>query len=370
MIDHSMGARKMEPDPLRTESLATLLRSQRRSRVTQDVLWHLFAEAFPTRPHGPQERELLSAVLMSLTEHGIIRQPSLRSRRLWDDSARPTLPRQIVVLRPVSSPPNRWWQQFPWHPRLAWAADLPLLSDEHAAFLRKVHDGLVSDRFALVAPLKYRSLELTGHEKRLLRFAKSQLFGANRLTLEILGCSDEPTPLVWEVVGERPRAIIFENSSPFSVGRTVLTQHLDSPYGLIIYGAGARIERSIRYLTTIQYPLREIDYVGDLDRDGLRIALAMQQIAQSAGLPTPKPAPGLHRLMLDASREFGHPRGWPHPKKRAVRTDADSALLEFLPRDVRSQVALVLASERRIPEEVLGPQALANLWRNLGTHEC
>lgn len=349
-------------DPQRASSLAKLLQSQPKLRLGSDILWQLFAKAFPTRPQGPEERVLFSAVLRTLSEHGVIRLPSTRNRRLWDDSARVSLPRQVTVVQSTRLFTDKHWQRFPWHPRLSFVADLPQLTDEQLAFLKRVHEGLVAGCFAQLAPMKFRSLELTGHEKGLARLAKSQLFAPGRLDLHLLGCSDEPLPLVWEKVGQRSALILFENASAFSVGRAILAQSKDPRYGLIGYGGGARITRSLPYLHTISLEVRAIDYVGDLDRDGLHIAIETQRIARATGLPVPRPAPGLHRLMLDAARQFEHARGWPHRKKRAWRTSSDDELLAFLPADLRSAVAPILAADRRIPEEVVGPQALAALW--------
>lgn len=364
-----MSEARIEPDsehpaidPQRTSRLTELLQAQPKLRLGSDLLWHLFAEAFPTRPQGPEERVLFSAVLHTLSERGVIRLPSIRNRRLWDSSARVSLPRQVTVVHSARPSMDKDWQHFPWHPRLSWIADLPLLSDEQIAFLKRVHEGLVAGCLAQPAPMKFRSLELTGHEKRLAQLAKSQLFARGRLDWQLLGCIDDPLPLVWEEVGPRPTLILFENASAFSVARTILTQIQDPPYGLIGYGGGARIARSLPYLRTISRQVQEIDYVGDLDRDGLRIALAAQRIALETALPVPRPAPGIHRLMLDAARQFDHPRGWPHRKKRAPGTSSDAELLAFLPPDVRSTVAPIIAADRRIPEEVVGPQALAALW--------
>lgn len=351
-------------DARRTDSLAALLLAQRRSRLSGEVLWRLFAEAFPTRPQGPEERRLLKCVLDALVDRQIVRLPAVKPRRLWDDSARIALPRQITVLHTSRPAPQRPWQHFPWHPRLSWIADLPLLTDERVAFLQRVHEGLVQDRFKQLAPLKFRSLELTGHEKRLSRLAKSPLFAPGRLDLHLLGCADEPLPLVWEEVGSASALLIFENASAFSVGRAVLSRLAKPPYGLIAYGSGARIERSLPYLLSIPRHVSRIDYVGDLDRDGLRIALAVQRVAREVGLPVPDPAPFLHRLMVDACVGFGHPRGWPHRKKRVPSTSSDLELLAFLPANLHRDVAPILAADRRIPEEVIGPQALEMTWRD------
>ena len=200
--------------------------------------------------------------------------------------------------------------------------------------------------------------------RRLYGAWRGRLWGdAVKLTLDLLGCADDPLPLVWEEVGPRPTVILFENASSFSVARSVLAHLPEPPYGLVAYGAGARIERSLPYLRIISRQVLQIDYVGDLDRDGLRIALATQRAAAKAGLPIPRAAAGLHRLMLDACQDFGHSRGWPHRKKRITNAQGDADLLAFLPADVREDVAPILAADRRIPEEVLGPRQLSALWQ-------
>lgn len=365
-VRHGAEEEHLAIDQKRLNQLIELLRAQTRSRLSNEILWKLFAEAFPTRPYGPEERRFFSIVLELLATQEVIRLPSVHNRRLWDTSSRINLPLQVTIVRVSCSSTSRDWQRFPWHPRLSWVSDLPTMSADQARFLKRVHDGLVTGRFAQTAPLKFRSLELTGHEKQLAKISKSQLFAPGRLDLDLLGCSDESLPLVWEEVGPGQSIILFENSSAFSVARAVLSQCKEPPYGLIGYGGGARISRSLPYLHTIPRQVLQIDYVGDLDRDGLRIALAAQHIARKTGLPEPRPAPGLHRLMLDAARQFEHSRGWPHRKKRTSGSSSDLELLTFLPADIRSDVAPILAADRRIPEEVIGPQSLSKLWDGRG----
>jgi hypothetical protein len=98
-----------------------------------------------------------------------------------------------------------------------------------------------------------------------------------------------------------------------------------------------------------------IDYVGDLDAAGLRIAVSASRAAQQAGLPSVTAAAGLHRAMLDGAARLGHPTGWPAPPGRARATERLDALLAFIPRDVQADVEALLRSGNRVPEEVLGP---------------
>jgi hypothetical protein len=105
--------------------------------------------------------------------------------------------------------------------------------------------------------------------------------------------------------------------------------------------------------------LRRIEYVGDLDQEGLRIALAAGRSALAAGLPEIEPAAGLHRAMLASARRFGFPTGWPCGTPSGK---VNERTLEFIPAEIRADVRKVLAAGRRIPEEVLGPDELLAAW--------
>lgn len=116
------------------------------------------------------------------------------------------------------------------------------------------------------------------------------------------------------------------------------------------------------YLRTIGRALDRIDYVGDIDAGGLRIATAAAARSRVLGLPSVRPAPGLHAAMLEASRRLGHRRGWKRSKRRAADPAGLESLLVFLPDEVRSPVQAILRDGRRVPEEVLGPENLDALW--------
>src|SRR5690606_30660442 len=126
------------------------------------------------------------------------------------------------------------WRRFAWHPKLQWVLHLPSLSAEQEALLRRVHEGLVSGAFTTDAPLRYRSLELTGDEKKLIRMANSKtLFGPGRLTRELLGCMREPTPFAWVSVGQGTRALAIENVGPFHASLQALRRMKQPPFGLV-----------------------------------------------------------------------------------------------------------------------------------------
>ena len=90
------------------------------------------------------------------------------------------------------------WRQFPWHPCLQWVFRLRSLPPDHFAFLKQLNRGLVEGWFEQPECFKYRSLQLTGDEKRLETLVKGTLFAPGCLTLEMLGCLPETLPLAAE----------------------------------------------------------------------------------------------------------------------------------------------------------------------------
>ena len=351
-----------ELDRRRLDSFARRLASHPRRRVGRQALWAAFAAAFPGRPQGAEERRWFLAALKELSARGLVRLPSPRGKR-WDSTLGVAAPASVDLLRKEPVARDRDWRTFPWHPRLQWIADLRNVTPHQERFLRRVHEGLVDEWFSRPAPLKYRSLQLTDDEKKLGSLRRTQLFGPGRLDLELLGCLPEVLPLAWESTSRANSSIIvFENAGPFVVARGVLSGVPDPAYGMVAYGGGARVEAAIPHLLTIGRSVEQIHYVGDIDRNGLRIALAAADAARQCGLPPVEPAPGLHRAMLEARVRFDSPQGWPHHTAGGSAKDDDTDLVAFLPEDVRSEALAVLRAGCRIPEEVLGPDELGAVW--------
>ncbi|HEX5050640.1 MAG TPA: DUF2399 domain-containing protein [Planctomycetota bacterium] len=347
-----------EADP-RLDRFQRALLAGGTARLDATTIWKALATAFPHRPSGPGERELLVDALTALQARGVLRLPPPGGRR-WDRSMHPAVPTNVDLVRDEDAAPGFPWRTFPWHPSLHWVARCRRLTEEQVALLRRVHDGLVHDAFREPAPMKYRSLQLTGDEKQLAVLAKTQLFEESRLTLEMLGCLPETLPLAWEAVGPGGRMLVFENAGPFSVAMRVLAEMRDRPYDLIAYGGGKSILAAIGYLKELDRRVDSLHYVGDLDPAGLEIAAACRRRAAEIGLPPIAPASELHRAMLESAAAFGSPRGWPTPAGCA-NTDLQP-LLKFLDADLRDRVRDVIGTGRRIPEEVLGPVELRVAW--------
>ncbi len=348
----------IELDPARITEFGRLLCASPRRRIDQKTLWSAFAAAFPGRPQGLEERRWLASAIEALSRQGLVRLPAPSGKR-WDKTFGAPLPLSIDLAGSPTLVPARGWRGYPWHASLSWIAELRHLRTDQEKLLLKVHEGLVNGWFQEQAPLKYRSLQLTGSEKRLAALLRTPLFGKGRLSLSLLGSYPELLPLAWASVGNAPRAIIFENAGPFFVARAVLDKMKTPPYGVVAYGGGKGILASLPHIATIGRSIDEIHYVGDLDKHGLEIAVAAKRIASVAGLPEVTAAPAVHRRMLEAAARLGMPNGWPSSRATVA---AASGAVSFLPEDVRNEVSVMIRGGRRIPEEVLGPTELASLW--------
>lgn len=351
-----MGA---QLDGIRLDQFERAILASAASRVGAKELWRALAQVFPHRTSGPAERWLLLDALRSIAARGSIRLPPELGKR-WDRSMAPAVPTSVDIVRDLASPPRFRWQTFPWHPNLHWVVECRSLSRQQVEFLRRVHDGFVNGAFREPAPLKYRSLQLTGDEKALASLATTSLFGTGRLTLELLACLPDALPLAWEAVGDGGRMVIFENAGPFAVARRVLTGTKFRPYDVVAYGGGRSVLASLGHVKTMERSIKTIHYVGDLDYAGLDIASVAQKCSRDLGLPDILPADELHRQMILTAEVFGYPQGWPS-KERFSDSEIQRVLGALVP-ERRPQVASILQAGRRIPEEILGPNELRAAW--------
>ncbi len=339
-------------------------------RIPLAVLRTVFAEVLAHRPGIPQRSDWLLEALRHAEREGIIVFP----KTSWDHTIDPALPRYVTRTVAVKEAKNTWWKTYYWHPQLEWVADLSALSGEYEVFLLKVQQGLIEGWFKQPAPLNRRSVELTGKEKRLRKLLTSSLFDPGRLTRDLLNITSDVMPLAYEIVGEQPTGLVFENREPFNVALVVLQTISKSPYGVLAYGGGASFEDSVRdfsriqttsrYSQSIRSPFQQIYYVGDLDWAGLKIARGASRKAQSYGLPALIPAAGIHQIMDDALRDprINHPDGFPDDDIKRARVP-DESLLEWLPESIREHARHILKLGNRIPEEMITAEALFTLWR-------
>ncbi len=324
--------------------------------IRQEAIWAVFAEIYRDLPSGPERRRWLMAVLEKLAEKGEIVLPVEHGSQ-WDRTSAIQLPTAISLARPEADQDARMpWREFPWHPRLQWMFQLRTLAADQFEFLKRVHDGLVEGWFEQFECFKYRSLQLTGDEKRLESLHKGMLFAPGRLTLEMLGCESEALPLATEHFSSQPTLLIFENAAPFMLARKTLAKTAQPRIGRVAYGAGKQVLKAVPYFEMIQPALTEILYVGDLDAEGMMIAADLQRLSKS--IPV-LPATEFHHAMLASAAQLGAADGW--AAKGEPPLDVANTVIAFLAPEVGLTVATLIAAGRRIPEEVLSHSAMCGL---------
>ncbi len=350
----------IDRDPQRMQAFLERLSQCQGPRIRLEELWSLFNEFFPHRSRNTEGRQWLLESLHEAVQQGIIKLPVTHGVS-WDRSLSPSIPTFVdKIVSKVKRNAN--WRTFPWHYRLTWVADLRTIQPDQEAFLYHVHKGLVEGTFQELAPLKYRSLQLTGHEKQLGKLAQTVIFAPGRLTFEMLGCVPDIPPLVLKRVGESDIALVFENVGSFRTAYSVLKRLRHPPYGLVGFGAGMGLARSILDFRLIDHTIKRIEYVGDMDRPGLRIAQSVISIAELEDLPPVMPAKGIHCAMLGSVRSFGYPDGMEYKEDEKRSESSDEALVAWLPDDIRVNILNIIRAGRRIPEEILGPAEMLRVW--------
>jgi hypothetical protein len=342
-------------DARRLKRFLERLRNHRRRTVCLEALWSALAAVCDDLPSGTERRKWLLAVLEELAERRDIVLPVQHGKQ-WDRTSEIALPTAVSVAASQSGDdPGTPWRQFPWHPRLQWIFRLRSLSPDHFAFLQRVNKGLVEGWFEQPECFKYRSLQLTGDEKRLTVLASGSLFAQGCLTLEMLGCLPEALPLGTEYLSAEPSMLVFENAAPFVLARSIAAGSAQPRFGRLAWGAGTQVLKAVTYLPMIRPAVTEIFYVGDLDAAGLRIAADLQRTSTS--IPV-RPATRFHQAMLESASRLGAEDGWAAKDEQGHLSDA---AVRFLASGLQPKVAGMIRHGRRIPEESLSHATMASL---------
>jgi hypothetical protein len=332
------------------------LRRTGRRRLTLAELWEAFVALHPTVATDPDKRERL---LETVEELAAARCLALPAQASWERFPPPALPRFVTLSTTGSGPVRTRALDFPWHPELAWAATAQL-GPTQRQFVERVNQFLAdAGDHRPVIPLRERSLELCGDEKRLERLLDTALFAPGRLTLELLRAEQVFEPFAMRRINRRPLLLAVENATTYRTLSAYLPP--DGAVGLVGFGRGWQFVTSIGSVLDIRPPVSEIRYFGDLDVNGLSIPVKATAVAQSIALPVVQPAAGLYRLLLHHGTPSKGSRDATHAATRA----AASELACWLPTDLQAPVIELLSRGSRIAQEWVG----ADVLRTMSHHE-
>jgi len=332
--------------------LVRALKKTGRRRIPLDMLRRHFATACPELAEQPDRRTRLAEALQSAADTGDILLP--RGARSWDRAGGAPLPGFVTLagLQPPRTPAIE--SGYSWHPLLKFAASERNRLRLQAA--KRVNEWLKTDPdLALIVPIKERSLEIFGDEKRLdeMRGGTTKLFG--QLGLAAIGCRICPVPMPFEGGHDAARGqpiLVIENNDTWA--SFAAWNRAAGRYSAIAYAGGGH-GKSLAYDEAFLDELRTrfgakaLFYFGDLDPAGIRIASrAAERRAQRGDVPL-QPASALYEWLLTAGVRTRLP---------AVEEVLPSDLA-WLPNALREAVVALFAAGQRIPQESLGTRALA-----------
>lgn len=143
-------------------------------------------------------------------------------------------------------------------------------------------------RHRVAVPVKERSLEIFGDEKRLDALRCTTLFDDNRLALAQLRCFPVAEPLGWKR-GPRPAGpvLVIENASTWD--SYCRWNAIHGTFSAVVYGCGNRFVDSVARVDDVFAEIggqRPVVYFGDLDPQGLRIPQLANRRAGRLDLPS------------------------------------------------------------------------------------
>ncbi len=246
-------------------------------------------------------------------------------------------------------------REHPWQPELAFLREARV--NLGFAELQQIDAFLKSDgRDCIVVPIKERSLEIFGDEKRLDLVADSTLFRAGRLTLDHLRCETVAEPLGWRrgpasVAPDAP-VLVVENCATWH--SFVRWNESAARYRAVVYGRGNAFIDSVSLLPDLFTELGgagPILYFGDLDPAGLRIPRRAHERAIRLGLPAIQPATWCYEALLTCAAAA---------ESAEEGSGVDETDLEWLG-GFGEKVRALFRSNRRLAQEHIGREFLLKL---------
>jgi hypothetical protein len=322
-------------------------------RLLPSVYRAAFAEVYPTL-NAEESRGRLAALLEELQRETRVSLP--KSSRLYDRGGIAKLPAWVAISRcvlptePLPVDPRR----FPWAPELRFACDVrePRQLDILLRIQRFLSDG---GRTRTVVPAKERSVQLFGEEKRLERLKNGALFGAGRITLDLLRCYVVLPPLVFEILPAAQIArpiLILENYSTYHTFARWNQQA--KIYEAIFYGHGDTFDTAAAGLVEVTRSMNwngRAFYFGDLDVKGVLIPVAASETLSAAQFATLSPHVGCYQRLLQRADEVSLPF--------RESTSLPNQCRRWLGEDIAKQAEIWLQRGIRLPQELVGLEELS-----------
>jgi hypothetical protein len=323
---------------------AARLALSRRKRIELAQVKQLFFELHPEVRNHPERGAHLLQVLEELAADGALTLPA---RGSWERVGHPALPLWVALVREREEVPMDDFSAVPWVPELGF---WPELKPAQLVVAKAVNKFLLRRRGGLtLVPIKERSLEIFGDEKKLDAMRSGNSLFSGRLSLEALGAFVVPLPLPYRIAPApgQPVLVVENHNSYWSFGEW---NQRALRYSAVVYGAGEAFRSTGAALGQV---LREVEgvgalYLGDLDPKGIGIPLDFNR---TAAADEPKVAPALEWYAWLLAN--GHQR-----EKAECQGVPDEVAGAWLGVELGAALGGLWRAGRWIPQETLGFEQL------------
>lgn len=365
-----------------TAAFLDQLRTQGVRRIGLAGIRQGFFIANPEARSNPNPSRAILDALTALAGAGHVQFPAQAS---WERVGTPPLPRFVMLVREAQPAPVDY-AKVPWVPELGFwvklnAPQLEAALAINAFLLRK-------PRNMRLAPIKERSLEIFGDEKKLDRIRARDTLLGGRLPLSVIGAFVAPLPLpyracsafarphtepgVWtsNTAVERVEAVTVSNDGEIpqslAAGRPVLVvENYNSywsfgewnerakRYAAIVYGAGEQFRSSGRALAQVFKETGAVsaEYLGDIDPTGIGIPLQFNAALDTTDAMRVTPAVEFYEWLLanGVRREV---------EQKGSGGEAPTGVEQWLPKALIAEMKVMFSLGEWIPQEGLGIEAL------------
>lgn len=254
-------------------------------KVSKETLLLGFEKLFPEIFYSEENYyHTLMEIIEELEKEGLIELP--KGEAHWDFNIRPKFPYWVKIKRLGAKKKNNQWKLFPWHPEMIWVSQVKNLKSQTYLLLKLMNDFFINHNHEKSwIPIKERSIQIFKDEKILDRLIHRKWFKEN-LSLEKLRCYKTNEPFASKTfegsVGNK--SIIIENRDTFD-SFCKANQSLDTPYYKhIIYGCGEFIKDTILWVKEFDSSIKNIEYFGDIDINGLAIPYQLNHLLKENNL--------------------------------------------------------------------------------------
>lgn len=320
------------------------LSAYKTKKVPLSSVKQVFYAVHPELQNHPERHQYLLDALKTLAEDNALQLP--RTKPNWELYGNPALPSWISIEKTPSVQEPIDYAAVAWLPEMGF---WPKLTANQLPLARRINDYLVEHREKLkMVPIKERSLRIFGDEKRLDALRQGDAIFGGLLPLSALKAFQVNLPLAYtEAPAPGKPLLVVENYS--SYWSLCQWNNQARRYCAVAYGSGKALHGMSARLsqTMLETKAVGIEYLGDLDPEGVQIPLDFNKQQKSEPGLQLQPAMDLYRSLLI------------HGILREMREPGELASADrWLGPELGAQVKNLWTSHHWIPQEALGLEQL------------